>query len=322
MKTRLLIIIGVISVIIILGIMQLDRDLETGNYQYEIQGNIDGTGIGKTDLFLTRINMDNPSNIHTVDLTKDLHYTDLISFWDWQIHSFDNYVFVSWITSEQSWSDVFLAVSDDYGKTFDVKNISQTRTYIDRYKIDYSDNNVYITYRDEFKTEENVHLNHIYFIKSENYGESFGQHLLLNTFDKSGYEFDLESFDENVFVVWRQDTDSRDENNVWFAASTDRAEWFEREAKMIGGHVDVDSFNGTLYLTWVSVTDDNQVWYAYSEDLGQTLHSRIVFDADWELNPYADRPIPKLTVGDDIMIKFEMNNEEGEKTPYKITVTE
>ena len=323
MKTRLLIIIGVISVVIVLGIMQLDQDLETGNYQYEIQGNAGGAGPQtKTDLLLTRINVDEPSNIHTVDLTKDLHYTDLILFWDWQIHSFDNYVFVSWATSEQSWSDVFLAVSDDYGKTFDVKNISQSKEYIHQYKIDYSKETVYIVWEHEFITEDNNHFGQIYFTKSDNFGDSFGQQKLLSTFDKPAQEFELEVFGDNVFVAWQQEGDSQDSKNMWFATSINRAEYFDREAKLLGAHIDVDSYNDILHLTWVSVDDDDQVWYAYSEDLGQTLHSRIIFDADWELSPYAERPIPKLTVGDDIAIEFRMNNEEGEKTPYKITIIE
>ena len=322
MKSKILIIVGVILVVVILGIMKVDQDVETGNYQYEIRGDKDGTGIGKTDLIFTRISIDEPSNTHTVNLTKDLHYTDLISFLYWQIHSFDNYVFVSWITNEQSWSDVFLAVSDDYGKTFDVKNISQNKEYVHQYKVDYSEETIYVVWQHEFVTEENDHINQISFTKSDNFGESFGQQKLLSTFDKSAYEFDLEAFGDNVFVVWRQDTDSREGNSMWFASSTDRAEWFEREAKMIGAHADVDSSNDILHLTWVSVEDDTQVWYAYSEDLGKTLHSRIIFDADWELSPYAPRPIPKISVGDDILIEFEMNDKDGKKTPYQVRIIE
>lgn len=320
MKTKLLIIIAVISSAIILGIMQLDQDLETGNYQYEIQGNIDGTGIGKTDLIFTRVNIDEPSNIHTVDLTKDLHYTDIISFLDWNIHSFDNYVFVSWITNEQSWSDVFLAISDDYGKTFDVKNISQSKEYVHQYKIDYSEDTIYFVWQHEFITEENDHINQITFTKSDNFGVSFGQQKLLSTFDKSSYEFDLEAFDDNVFVAWRHDIDSLGEKNIWFATSTNRGEYFEREAKLFGARVDAESFNDILHLTWVSVENDDQVWYAYSEDLGKTLHSRIIFDADWKLSPYAERPIPVITINDEIFIEWEMNNKEGEKTPYQVRI--
>ena len=321
MKSRVLIIVGIILAVIIVGIVSIqpDTDTKAGNYRYEIQGNAGGAGPHtKTDLLLTQINMDNPSSIHTVDLTKDLHYTDLVLFWDWHIHSFENYVFVSWMTSEQSWSDVFLAVSNDYGRTFDVKNISQNRNYISEYEIDHSEETVYVTWLHEFKTETNENINQIYFTKSDNFGESFGEKKILSTFDKSSYEFDLEAFGDNVIVVWRQDADLPDDDNIWLATSTDKAEYFQREAKLQGGNVDVDSYDGILHFAWVSVEDDNQIWYAYSENVGQTLNSRIIFDADWETNPYAQGPVPKITASDKIIIEWKMNNKEEERIPYKI----
>lgn len=292
---------------------------ESSNYEYSITSKTTNAGTTAKDLILTRTDIDNPTQTISVDLTEKLHYTHLTKFTDFKIHTYENNVFVSWLTIGQDWSDVFLAVSDDYGKTFDIKNISQTKTYIDHYKISFSDNSVYVAYHDEFKTEENKHISHLKFTKSDNYGKSFGQHILLNTFTKSAYEFDLESMGENIFVVWREDFDTG-ENNVWFAASTDRAEWFEREAKMIGRYVDVDSFNGTLHFTWISLYEKDQIWYGYSDDLGVTMESKMIFDADWELSPYADRPRPIITAGEETIIQWTMNNDKGEKTPYTLEI--
>lgn len=314
------VIAGTVLIVFNLGIIPQESSI-SGNYTYEIQGDTGGAGSHtKTDLLLKRINNDDPSDIHIVDMTKDLHYTDHIMFWDWQIHTFENYVFVSWMTSEQSWSDVFLAVSDDYGKTFDVKNISQSKEYIHQYKIDYSQETVYVVWEHEFITEKDFHFGQIYFTKSDDFGNSFGQQKLLSTFDKPSQEPELEAFGDDVFIAWQQDADLQEGKNIWFATSTDRGDYFDRKAKLSGAHIDVESSNGILHLTWVSVEDNDQVWYAYSEDLGQTLLSRVIFDADWKLSPYAERPIPKLTIDENIAINFEMNNEEGEKTPYIIVV--
>lgn len=328
MKTMIIFVIitisviaGIFLIVINLGITPQDQSLTSRNYIYEIQGDAGGAGSHtKTDLLLKRSNNDDQSDIHFIDITKDLHYTDNIMFWDWQIHTFENYVFVSWITSEQSWSDVFLAISDDYGKTFDVKNISQSKEYVHQYKIDYSEETVYVVWEHEFITEENFHFGQIYFTKSDDFGNSFGQQKLLSTFDKPSQEPELEAFGDDVFIAWQQETDLQDGNNIWFATSTDRGDYFDRKAKLSGAHIDAESSNDILHLTWVSIDDNDQIWYAYSEDLGQTLLSKVIFDADWKLSPYADRPIPKLTIDDKIAVNFEMNNEEGENTPYIIGV--
>lgn len=291
------------------------------DYEFKIIGKQAGAGSHtKSELIFTRTTIDEPLIVDSTELTKDLYHTDNIMFWDWQIHTFEKFVYVSWITSEQTWGDVFLAVSDDYGKTFDVKNISQSRNYVYQYKIDFSDETVYLTWQQGFKTEERRDLQHIYFSKSNDFGESFGEQILLSTFDRFAQEFDLEVFGDNVFVTWREEMDLDDKQNVWFATSTDKAEWFDREPKLLASHVDVDSFNGVLHFTWVSVEDDTEIWYAHSKDLGQTLDSRIVFDADWKLSPYAERPIPKISAGEKTFIEFEMVNEEGEKTHYTIPI--
>ena len=83
-------------------------------------------------------------------------------------------------------------------KTFDVKNISQSRNYVYQYKIDFSDETVYITWQQDFKTEERQSLQHIYFSKSNDFGKSFGESILLSTFDRFAQEFDLEAFGDNV----------------------------------------------------------------------------------------------------------------------------
>ncbi|AJW70304.1 exported protein of unknown function [Nitrosopumilus adriaticus] len=293
-----------------------DRD-----YEYKITGDKGGAGSHtKTELIFTRTTVDEPLILDSAELTKGLYYTDDILFWDWQIYSFENFVFVSWVTSEHSWSDVFLAISNDFGKTFEVKNISQDRNYIDHYKIDFSDESIYFVWHQNFITEENDHLTHLYFTKSDNYGESFGQQKLMSRFDTRSFEFDMEAFDDNVILVWREDTDSQEEKNIWFATSTDRAEWFDREAKLFGARVDVESLDGILHFTGLSERHATEVWYAYSDDMGQTLHKKIVFDADWKLSPYAERPFPKITFEDRVFVEFEMRNAEGEKTHYKVPI--
>ncbi len=59
---------------------------------------------------------------------------------------------------------------------------------------------------------------------------------------------------------------------------------------------------------------------AYSNDLGKTLHSRIIFNADWKLSPYAEDPIPMISAGNEIFIDFEMRNAKREKTHYTIPI--
>ncbi len=59
---------------------------------------------------------------------------------------------------------------------------------------------------------------------------------------------------------------------------------------------------------------------ACGNELGKTLHSRIVFNADWKLSPFTEEPIPKISVGNEIFIDFEMHNAEGEKTHYTIPI--
>ena len=322
MKTRLVIIVGIIIISVALFFTSsydfLDSE-DSAEYTFEIKGEKKGTG--KADLIFTRTNIES-KDVHAVDLTKDLHYTDLTKFTQFQINDYGNYLYVSWLTVDHSWSDVFLAVSNDNGKTFDVKNISQTQKYVSDYQIDFYEETVYVIWPQEFTTDENRHLTHLTFTKSDNYGKSFGEQKIMSSFDTTAFENDLEAFDENVIIVWRQDTDSPDEKNVWFATSTDKAEWFDREAKLFGARVDVESLDGILHFTGLSERHDAEIWYAYSDDVGQTLHKKIIFDADWKLSPYADRPHPKITFDEGVFVEFEIRNEDGEKIPYKIPVME
>ncbi len=322
MKSKLLILFGIIAALIIVGIVLVlpDNSVKSNSFAYTIHGDVSGAG-GETkkDLFLKRTDIDEPITAHIVDLTKDLHYTDLISFWNYEIYTYENYVYVTWITSEQTWSDVFMAVSDDYGQTFDVKNVSQTKEYIDAYKVDYSKETVYVVWREEFRTEINRHLNHIYFTKSNNFGESWGQQKLINTFDKSGGSFDLEAWDDNVFIIWTQQEDSQEDNNIWLASSTDKAEYFERKPVLQGSRVDLDSYGDILFFTWVSNNYDD-IWYGFTENLGETVESKVIFKRDWEISYYAPMPTPKVIADEKVTIKFIMNNEKGEETPYEIII--
>ena len=74
-----------------------------GDYEYKITGKQAGAGSHiKSELIFTRTTVDEPLIVDSTELTKNLYHTDNIMFWDWQIHTFENFVYVSWITSEQN----------------------------------------------------------------------------------------------------------------------------------------------------------------------------------------------------------------------------
>ncbi len=334
MTAKVLIIIGVVAAIAIIfvaiiawmGISQ--QNFQEEDYVYEIRGKEGGAGSHtKTDLIFARTSINDPSYTSTVDLTKDLHYTDHILFSDWQIHSFENFVFVTWITSEQSWSDVFLALSDDYGKTFEIKNISQSRDYNHQYQLQIVKDNLYLAWQEEFHTPDRETINQIYFAKSGDLGKSFSEPLILSTPNVSGYEFDLEANDEIALVIWREDFEDANDpsaRNIFFAQIFDREEDnLLTFPALRGSHFDFEIHDDVLHGAWSSVEDNDRIIYGYSEDYGVTFpHTQVIFDADWQTSPYAPIPVPKITVDDKVTIEWKMHNEKGEETPYKVIIEE
>jgi hypothetical protein len=100
----------------------------------------------------------------------------------------------------------------------------------------------------------------------------------------------------------------------------DFGQTFEKKRLFYGARPDVKYYENMLYLTFIDL-DMQQILYSESSDGGETFSEpKLIFEVDWELSPYEERPTPTIDVdAEKVIITWKMYDRDQQKTAWVAT---
>jgi predicted neuraminidase len=256
----------------------------------QISSSTDGTNVyvvwhdrttvsGESDIFFVASN----DNGQTFSMPKNLSFSADGSAFP-QISSLPNgnSVYVVWEDNTPGNSDIFFAVSNDNGQTFSTpKNLSANADGSDNMQISSAGNNVYVVWQDRILP--GISNFEIKFVASNDNGQTFSmpKNLSANAGRSDIPEILTPQGGNNVYVVWKDDTNTPAHFDIFFVASQDNGQTFSMP-KNLSANAGVSespqissSLEGNnVYVVWrdrTTVSGNYDIFFAASTDNGQTF---------------------------------------------------
>ncbi len=174
----------------------------------------------------------------------------------------------------------------------------------------------YKFWQEDLEFENNKWFNRVLFSYSHDFGRTFSEPVDMSMTREHTHEPKMIVMGDDVILVWRDEVPMDNVENISFAKSTDFGKTFEKKRIFYGARPDIKHYDDILYLAWAG-PGLRQIWYSDSSDKGETFSDPILlFEIDWELSPYEDRPTPELKVySDSVTVSWKMQNyEDGGST--------
>lgn len=195
-----------------------------------------------------------------------------------QVSSSNNNTYVVWQESVPGNTDrnyeIFFKKSSDNGNSFGERiQVSDNIGFSEHPQMASENNNVYVVWADDTTVNKQI-----YFKKSNNGGNSFGEQMLLSDGNSNAFNQEISSFGDNVYVVWLEKV-PYGPYRIMLASSNDGANTFHKPITLSENAVaqtfpKISSFDGHVYVAW-NVEDlpntRSGVYFISSTDNGRTF---------------------------------------------------
>jgi hypothetical protein len=195
-----------------------------------------------------------------------------------QVSSSNNNTYVVWQESVPGNTDrnyeIFFKKSSDDGNSFGERiQLSDNIGFSEHPQMASENNNVYVVWADDTTVNKQI-----YFKKSNNGGNSFGEQMLLSDGNSNAFNQEISSFGDNVYVVWLEKV-PYGPYRIMLASSNDGANTFHKPITLSENAVaqtfpKISSFDGHVYVAW-NVEDlpntRSGVYFISSTDNGRTF---------------------------------------------------
>jgi len=195
-----------------------------------------------------------------------------------QVSSSNNNTYVVWQESVPGNTDrnyeIFFKKSSDDGNSFGERiQVSDNIGFSEHPQMASENNNVYVVWADDTNVNKQI-----YFKKSNNGGNSFGEQMLLSDSNSNAFNQEISSFGDNVYVVWLEKV-PYGPYRIMLASSNDGANTFHKPITLSENAVaqtfpKISSYDGQVYVTW-NVEDlpntRSGVYFISSTDNGMTF---------------------------------------------------
>jgi hypothetical protein len=206
-----------------------------------------------------------------------------------QLAAIDNNVYVVWTDDTRGNNDIDLKTSHDYGDTFSrTKPVSRSNGSSISPQLAVSDNHVYVVWTEVISHgawrfdghSTNISNSDIDSRASHDYGNNFNRTINLSRNNGSSVSPQLAAIDNNVYVVWNDDTTGKADIN--FRKSSDYGKKFAGESNLSENLT--GSFNPKLagldrekiYVTWTAGTNDkSEVFFTATGDSGEHFDNAL-----------------------------------------------
>jgi hypothetical protein len=175
--------------------------------------------------------------------------------------------------------EIFFKKSTDGGNSFEERiQLSDNLGFSEHPQLasnddDDDDDDVYVVWADNTNVNKQV-----YFKKSTDGGNSFGEHTILSDINSISYNQEISAFGDKVYIVWLEKTASGP-YRVMLTSSTDNGDTFNdpiplSENVVAQTYPKVSAFDDYVYVTW-NVEDqpdaESGVYFVSSPDNGMTF---------------------------------------------------
>ena len=195
-----------------------------------------------------------------------------------QVSSSNNNTYVVWQESVPGNIDrnyeIFFKKSSDDGNSFGERiQVSDNIGFSEHPQMASESNNVYVVWADDTNVNKQI-----YFKKSNNGGNSFGEQMLLSDSNSNAFNQEISSFGDNVYVVWLEKV-PYGPYRIMLASSNDGANTFHKPITLSENAVaqtfpKISSFDGHVYVAWNVEDQPNTrsgVYFISSTDNGMTF---------------------------------------------------
>lgn len=195
-----------------------------------------------------------------------------------QVSSSNNNTYVVWQESVPGNIDrnyeIFFKKSSDDGNSFGERiQVSDNIGFSEHPQMASENNNVYVVWADDTNVNKQI-----YFKKSNNGGNSFGEQMLLSDSNSNAFNQEISSFGDNVYVVWLEKV-PYGPYRIMLASSNDGANTFHKPITLSENAVaqtfpKISSFDGHVYVAWNVEDQPNTrsgVYFISSTDNGMTF---------------------------------------------------
>jgi hypothetical protein len=228
------------------------------------------TESGVKDLMNQSFAIEFEDTVNISDNTEDSVYG--------QVRGTDDSIYVVWQESVPSDTDrnyeIFFKKSSDDGNSFGEKiRLSDNIGFSEHPQMASEDMNVYIVWADDTNANKQI-----YFKKSNNGGNSFGEDTLLSDSNSNAYNQEIASFGNNVYIVWLEKIPNGP-YRIMLASSNDGGNTFHKpktisENAMAQTYPKISAYNSHVYVTWNVeglLSSKNGVYFISSSDNGITF---------------------------------------------------
>ena len=170
--------------------------------------------------------------------------------------------------------EIFLKKSNDGGKSFGDKiRLTNNVGFSEHPQMSSENKSVYVVWADDTNVNKQI-----YFKKSNDGGNSFGEQLLLSDSKSNAFNQEISSFGDNVYIVWLEKI-PYGPYRVMFATSTDGGDSFHKpmalsEKAMAQTFPKISAMDNYVYVTWNVENQPNMksgVYFISSSDNGMAF---------------------------------------------------
>jgi hypothetical protein len=173
--------------------------------------------------------------------------------------------------------EIYFAHSDDYGKTFEVKNISNTKGDSVNPRLRIEENKVFVVWSQDTNSSSQV-----YFSKSENYGHNFTSPINISNSLKNSYDSGITLLENNVYVIWKES--DKNQTDVFFSKSSDYGSTFDspmnlsmdKGDSLISRDTQIRAVGDNIFVVFsAEINKNREVYVTISRDKGKTFEEPI-----------------------------------------------
>lgn len=163
--------------------------------------------------------------------------------------------------------EIFFATSNDDGKTFETKNLSNIHGKSLNPRMRINEENIYVTWTEQSENSE------IFFSKSEDSGKTFSNPINISNSPGNSFDVGIKIHENEVFLIWKEKSSEHQE--VFFSKSVDNGNTFDYPIKISGTSTNVKITRDTnIVLSYPNLfvvfydSENSDVFLSYSADAG------------------------------------------------------